>query len=293
VSAALLSQGFIWFGCTPPEGPRLATIERVRDNLYVVYGGGGNTGVLVTPGGVVLVDTKLSGWGPALLEQVRTITHQPITTIINTHTHGDHVGGNEFFNTVTDIVVQDNTARYMRAAEDVTAPGAPTRTFADRLSLTIGGDPIDLYYFGAGHTNGDAFIVFPRLHVAHAGDLFASKALPVIDAVHGGSGVAYPATLKSAADGIRDVDTIITGHDRTATWDDLREYADFNREFLEWTRTQYRAGKTVDEAGDAYRIPPRYRNYPSQPWVAKANVEVIYQELAPSTQTWRWSGGIH
>src|SRR4029077_5635379 len=91
----------------PTPGSLAATkIEKVKDNLYMITGStplprenfsGGNTAVFITDTGVVVVDTKLAGWGQVLLDRIRTVTDKPITTIINTHTHGDHTGSNEFF----------------------------------------------------------------------------------------------------------------------------------------------------------------------------------------------------
>ena len=94
-------------------GPNVAQIEKVKDNLYMITGGGGNTAAFVTADGVVLVDTKLANWGQAILDKVRTVTDKPVTHIINTHTHGDHVGSNEFFPASVEIVAQENTAANM------------------------------------------------------------------------------------------------------------------------------------------------------------------------------------
>src|SRR5689334_25055758 len=80
-----------------PRIPPTGAIKKVRDNLYVIPGAGGNTTVFVTQGGVVLVDTKLPNNGEAILTQVRTVTDKPVSTIINTHSHPDHIGSNEYF----------------------------------------------------------------------------------------------------------------------------------------------------------------------------------------------------
>jgi glyoxylase-like metal-dependent hydrolase (beta-lactamase superfamily II) len=92
------------------QPPAEAGIEKVRDNLFVITGGGGNTAAFVTANGVVVVDTKLAGWGQAILDKIRTVTDKPVTHIINTHTHGDHVGSNEFFPASVEIVAHENTA---------------------------------------------------------------------------------------------------------------------------------------------------------------------------------------
>src|SRR5262245_64090917 len=91
----------------------------------------------------------------------------------------------------------------------------PKKTFKDKMSLLTGKDRIELYYFGAGHTNGDAVIVFPALRAAVMGDLFARKWAPLVDAANGGSTVAFPQTLANAVRGIKEVDTVITGHSTT------------------------------------------------------------------------------
>jgi glyoxylase-like metal-dependent hydrolase (beta-lactamase superfamily II) len=109
----------------------------------------------------------------------------------------------------------------------------PTKTFTDRMTVGGGKDRIDLYYFGAGHTNGDAFVVFPTLRAMAAGDIFAWKMAPLIDPMAGGSVVALPDTLEKALNGIHDVDTVIEGHGDVNTWSGFRDYAQFSRALLE------------------------------------------------------------
>ena len=137
---------------------------------------------------MVLVDTKLPGFGAGILEQVRSVTAKPITMIINTHTHADHTGGNPELPRNVEHIAQQNTRGNMAKMDLFKAANEgllPTRTFTDRLSLLSGADRIDLYYFGPGHTNGDAIVVFPALRVAATGDLFARKWAPLVDAPHG------------------------------------------------------------------------------------------------------------
>ena len=112
------------------------------------------------------------------MDQVRSVTDKPVTTIINTHTHGDHTGSNEFFPASVEVVAQENTKTNMEKMDAFKGDKAqflPDKTYKDKLTLNSGADRIDLYYFGAGHTNGDSIVVFPALRVAHAGDLFARK----------------------------------------------------------------------------------------------------------------------
>jgi len=221
-----------------PERPRIpptGTIKKVRDNLYVIPGAGGNTTVFVTRAGVVLVDTKLANNGEAILSQVRSVSGSAVTTIINTHSHPDHIGSNDYFAPSVEKVTHENTKKWMAANARVASNPAvmPTKTFTDRLTLGSGSDQIDLYYFGAGHTDGDAFIVFPALRAMAAGDIFAWKMAPLIDPMAGGSVVALSDTLEKALKGIGNVDTVIEGHGDVNTWAGFRDYTLFNRALLD------------------------------------------------------------
>jgi cyclase len=139
-------------------------VDKVSDNLYVLRGGGGNTAAFITAKGVTLVDAKLPGWGKPILEKLKEITEKPVTTIINTHTHFDHVGGNVEFPATVDVVTHENTANLMREMRPVTGGpeqpnvfkeknglGLPKRTFKDRMTLGAGDERIELYYFGRAH----------------------------------------------------------------------------------------------------------------------------------------------
>ena len=109
VSAAAFQQP----AAAPQE--KVVTVEKVKDNLFVMRGGGGNSAVFITATGVVVVDTKNPGWGQPLLDMIKTVTDKPVTMIINTHTHGDHVSGNVEFPATVDVVVQENTKANMSA----------------------------------------------------------------------------------------------------------------------------------------------------------------------------------
>lgn len=246
----------------PPPGPKTIEVEKVKDNLYMLKGGGGNTAVFIGSSGVVVVDAKNPGWGQPILDEIKKLTSKPVTTLINTHTHGDHVSGNVEFPATVDIVVQENTKTNMEKMDifkQHNGQGLPKKTFKDTLTLGSGPDRVDLYYFGPGHTNGDAWVVFPQLRAMHSGDIFAGKNLPLIDTNNGGSIVAIGDSLQKAHDGIKNVDVIITGHaPATMTPADLQMYADFNKDFVKWAQDEKRAGKTAEQAAAEYKVPGKY-----------------------------------
>ena len=280
----------------PGDKPRVVEVEKLKDNLFVLRGGGGNTAVLVTTNGVVVVDTKNPGWGAPLLAKIRELTDKPVTTIVNTHTHGDHVSGNVEFPETVEVVTHANTATNMqkmlspsgfppsKATQTIFeangGKGLPKRTFTDHLTIGEGPDQIDLHYFGRGHTNGDAWIVFPALRVMHAGDIFPGKNVPILDGNNGGSGVDIPDTLTKAADFASNIDTIITGHGPQMTVADLREYAAFNRDFLTAVEEGKKAGKTVDAIAAGWTVPAKYAGYAAaNADRLKSNVDVTLKEL--------------
>jgi glyoxylase-like metal-dependent hydrolase (beta-lactamase superfamily II) len=279
-----------------PQGPKVVEVEKLKDNLYMLKGGGGNTAVFVGGAGVVVVDTKLPGWGQPILDKIKELTPKPVTTIINTHTHGDHVSGNVEFPATVDIIVQENTKTNMEKMMNppgIGAPGAtppnifqqnngkgmPKRTFKDTLTIGKGADEIDLYYFGRGHTNGDAWVVWPALRFAHAGDIFSGKNLPLLDTNNGGSGVEIGDSLAKAHAGIKNVDSIITGHSTVMTWADLAEYAQFNKDFLADVQAGLKAGKSPDDIAASWKIADKYKGYQIQDARLKQNVAAIAGEL--------------
>ena len=130
------------------------------------------------------------------------MTNKPITRIINTHTHGDHTGSNEFFGASIETIVQENTKANMAKMDEFKGDKAqflPKKTYKDKLTVGSGKDEIDLYYFGRGHTNGDTFVVFPALRTMHVGECSRGRRCPMSMPANGGSVIEQPKTLGEGA----------------------------------------------------------------------------------------------
>ena len=280
----------------PAAAPMVVEVDKLKDNLYVMKGGGGNSAVFIGTDGVTVIDTKNPGWGKPLLEKIKSVTDKPVVRIINTHTHGDHVSGNVDFPATVDIVVQENTKAGMEAMRPVygLAPppagpsifqqnngkGLPKRTFKDRMTIGKGADQIDLYYFGRAHTGGDAFVVFPALRVLHAGDAFHTRDLPIMDKNNGGSGVEFSGTLTKAGAQLKNIDTVINGHNpTTTTMADMKTQSEFVAEFVTFVQNAKKAGKTVDDVVASWKTPAKYAGYAApQAARVKSDAEVIWEE---------------
>lgn len=265
-------------GLAGRQAERVLEVEQLEDNLFVLRGGGGASAAFVTSGGVVLVDSKLAGWGQPLIDKIAELTPNPVTTIINTHAHFDHVDGNVEFPASVDFVAHENTRPLMEENNPVRGLGRPARpspfegghglpeiTFSDRLALGRGDDRVELRYFGRAHTGGDAWVVFPALGVMHAGDAFPGKNLPIMDSNNGGSGVDYPDTLRRAAEGTADVGRIITGHSSVMTPGDLAEYAEFVGAFVADAQAAQAAGTSAADFAAGWEVPARFAGYGSAP----------------------------
>ena len=267
--------------------PPLPDLTKVKDNLYVILSStpgpeftGGNTGVFITDTGVIVVDTKLAGYGPTILEKIKKVTSKPVTTIINTHTHGDHTGSNEAFPATVDIVAHENTKANMAKMDAFKGDKAqflPKRTYKDKMTVGSGKNRVDLYYFGAGHTNGDTWVVYPALRVLQTGDMFAWRDAPTIDRNNGGSGIEFPKTLAKAIAAIKDVDTVIPGHSPVTTPKDLQQFQRFMTDWVAAVQSAAAAGKTVDEAAAAIDLTSKYPGYKSERY--KAAIPAVYAEL--------------
>jgi len=252
-------------------------VEKVKDNLFVLRAPGtGNTAVFVTSTGVTIVDTKSPGWGQPLLDKIKTLSDKPVTTVINTHTHYDHVSGNVAMPATVEIIAQENTAKMLPTTSTITGigqvqnvfksnpgKGLPTKTFKDKMTIGSGADQINLYYFGPAHTAGDAFVEFAAARVVHAGDVFPYKGLPRMDKDNGGTGVGFADTVAKAADGLKNATAVINGHTAagTTTIADMREYADFLRDYVAYVQGAKKAGKTAAQAISEWKVPEKYTGY--------------------------------
>jgi len=260
-AAALQAQGLPGIGAT----------EQVSDNVYKIFGAGGNTTFFVRSDGVVLVDTKLANNGAAILAKVREVTDKPVTMIINTHSHPDHNGSNTEIDTArggVQVVAQANTARRMAAAP---TNNKVSQSFDDRLTLGSGRDRIDLYWFGPSHTDGDAFIVFPAEKVLLMGDAMAWDMGPLIDPGSGGSMVQTPVTIGRLTQTVTGIDKVVEGHGHVDPWSTLLRYLAYTQKIVEVSR------KGVAENLDHEQVYERY--FATDPAMAPYTSEALKEGL--------------
>ncbi len=137
-----------------------------------------------------------------------------------------------------------------------------------------------MHYFGRGHTNGDAWVLFPAVRVLTAGDIVSGKNIPLLDANNGGSGVEIGETIAKAHSAFaKRADTVVTGHSTNMTLPELLEYATFNREFAAAVGEAKKAGRSIDEIAKSWTIPAKYQGYAApQENRLRLNVQFTYDE---------------
>src|SRR5258708_33612000 len=161
LSAAALLLAGCWIAFTQNQTPPKLTISKVKDDLYMIEGDGGNVAVYVTSEGVILVDDKYDQDHDAIVTQVKSVSDLPVKYILSTHYHADHSGGNAKFLTTAEIISTANARANIVNHVQSNAPpnvAAARVTFTDEPAGFLGGKEVRPRHFGRGHTNGDAII---------------------------------------------------------------------------------------------------------------------------------------
>ncbi len=232
---------------TQNPAPAKLTLNKVKDDLYEIEGDGGNVAVYITDEGVILIDDKFDQDHQGIVDQVKSVTNQPIKYIINTHYHADHSGGNAKFLPTAEIISTAMARTNIVEHKQSNAPPAvsPARiTFTTETAVHLGGKEVRAIYMGRGHTNGDAVIYFPALRTLHTGDLMAG-ASPLIDYNGGGSVVEWTKTLDNALK--LDFDTVIPGHGAITNKAGLMTYRDNVEKLRTRVTGLVHEGKSQDE----------------------------------------------
>lgn len=262
--ALFLTLGWIAYtqlAFTQNPAPAKLKLNKVKDDLYEIEGDGGNVAVYITDEGVILIDDKFDQDHQSIVDNVKSVTSQPIKYVINTHYHQDHSGGNAKFLPTAEVIstamARKNILEHKQSNVQP-PPVSPARvTFTTELDVNLGGKEVRAIYMGRGHTNGDAVIYFPALRVLHTGDLMAGTS-PLIDYNGGGSLVEWTKTLDNALQ--LDFDTVIPGHGPITNKAGLQTYRDNVERMRDRVSALIRDGKSQDDVAkfmtDEYKWAP-------------------------------------
>jgi cyclase len=230
----------------------------IRDGLYLVTGSGGNIVASTGEDGTFLVDDQYAPLTERIQSALGEITDRPVRFVINTHWHGDHVGGNENFAEAGAVIMaHENVRRRMSSEQFMTlfnraVPASPTRalpviTFTAGVSLHLNGDDVRVIHVAHAHTDGDALVYFERANVLHMGDVYFNRLYPFIDLDSGG-GIHGMIDAVDRGLGLADEDTVVVpGHGPLSNRAELSAYRDMLAGFRDRIAALKAAGKSLEE----------------------------------------------
>ena len=266
-------------------------VTKVAGNVYMLEGAGGNIGASVGDDGIVVVDDQYAPLAEKIQAALKGITDKPVRFIINTHYHGDHTGGNEYFQKQAPIIAHDNVRKRLESggmagnggsvrheAKPSPKGALPIITFDHDVTLHLNGDDIRALYVPAGHTDGDSIIFFPKSNVVHMGDDFVTYGFPFIDVEAGGS-------IDGMIDGLDKVMAqlppdvkVIPGHGPVSTLDDVRVYVKMLKDTRAVAQKAINEGKTLDQMKQAKLLDP-WKKYSGDFINQDAFLETLYASL--------------
>ncbi|PYQ11790.1 MAG: hypothetical protein DMF80_20425 [Acidobacteria bacterium] len=250
---------------------------------------------------------------PGIVEKIKSVTDKPIKYLVNTHHHGDHVGGNEVFRHFAVIIAHDNVrtrmlaspaeilrdfparveaarkagneqqakqlSEQLEAAKSVKIEeiGAPVLTFDSEVRIHVGDETVQVWHTPPAHTDGDAVIYFEKANVLHMGDDFFNKVIPFIDVAHGGSVKGYLVALDKVIAKVPASVTIIPGHGEVTDLAGLKAFRQYVADLLDAARKAKAAAMAKDDFLKQVDL-PAYKGYSGYADRFKANAASAWDE---------------
>jgi len=264
------------------QQPPPLSVKPLNGGVYWNQGGaGGNTGIIVGKDGVIVIDAKTT---PAsakdMLAEIAKITPKPVTTVILTHSDGDHVNGLAAFPAGLTIIAQENCKKEMEASASSRNPAPqdrlPNKTVANKENLTVNGVKLTLLHYANAHTSGDLMVYLPEQKIVFTGDIIATnQPYTLIHAEKNGSSEGWNQTVKGLA-GLN-ADTYVPGHGDLQTKADIQQRLAKVQARREEIKKLVAQGKSLDQVKEALGekdtpAPPGAPQFPSY-------TTVVYNEL--------------
>ena len=266
-------------------------VTKVAGNVYMLEGAGGNIGASVGEDGIVVVDDQFAPLADKIEAALKGITDKPVRFIINTHYHGDHTGGNAYFQKQAPIIAHDNVRKRLESGGAAGNGGSihmenkpqpkealPIITFDHDVTVHLNGEDIRALHFPAGHTDGDSVIFFPKSNVVHMGDDFVTYGFPFIDVDSGGS-------IDGMIDGVEKVLAqvppdvkVIPGHGPISSVDDVKAYVSMLKGTRDTVAKALKDGQTLDQMKQAKLLDP-WKKYSGDFVKEDAFLETVYNSL--------------
>ncbi len=288
-------------------------IRPLSGNVFALYGRGGNVGFFVGPEAVLVVDSQFKDIAPGIVAEIKKASDKPIKFLLNTHHHGDHVGGNEVFKQFAMIVAHDNVRKRMlsspadiqrdypprleaarKAGNEQMAKflagqiewakkarveeiAAPVMTFDSELRIHMGEETIQVWHLPPAHTDGDSVVYFEKARVLHMGDDLFHKVIPFIDIQGGGSVRGYLAALDRVVARVPPDAVVIPGHGEVTDVSGIRAFRQYIVDLMDAAQKAKAAGKSKEDFVKEVDL-PAYRGFEGYPDRFRSNAGAAYDE---------------
>ena len=262
-------------------------VSKVAGSVYMLQGVGGNIAASVGDDGIVLIDDESAPLADKVQAALHGITDKPVRFVINTHYHGDHIGGNIYFNRQATIIAHDNVRERMQSGGSTGNGGSlhfeakpqpkdalPVITYDHAVTLHLNGEDIRVLHFPSGHTDGDSIIFFPKSNVVHMGDEFVTH-FPFVDVKAGGSLNGMINAVENVIAQVQPDVKVIPGHGQVSSLGDLRAYLTMLKATRDAVAHALKVGKTLDQMKQAKILDP-WKSYSGEFVSEDAFLETLY-----------------
>jgi cyclase len=265
-------------------------VSKVAGNVYMLEGAAGNIGASVGDDGILLVDDQSAPLAEKIQAALKGINDKPMRFIINTHYHGDHIGGNAYFQKQAPVIAHDNVRKRLQTGGTTGNGGSmhfearsqpedalPIITYDNTVTLHLNGEDIRVQHFPSGHTDGDSIVFFSKSHVVHMGDEFVTH-FPFVDVEAGGSLNGMIDAVDSVIAQVPADVKVIPGHGQLSNLADLRAYLTMLKATRNAVAQALKDGKTLDQMKQAKILDP-WKKYSGEFVSEDAFLETIYISL--------------
>jgi len=266
-------------------------VSKVAGSVYLLRGAGGNIAASVGDDGIVLIDDESAPLADKVQAALQGITDKPVRFVINTHYHGDHIGGNAHFKKQATLIAHDNVRRRMESGGSTGNGGSmhfeakpqakdalPVITYDHAVTLHLNGEDIRVLHFASGHTDGDSIIFFPKSNVVHMGDEFVTH-FPFVDVEAGGSLQGMINAVENVIAHVQPDVKVIPGHGQVSSLGDLRAYLTMLKATRDAVAHALKDGKTLDQMKQAKILDP-WKRYSGEFVNEDAFLETLYISVA-------------